>query len=266
MAKAQLPLPVSPTPRLLQLVRGLKLAALLLWICTALALAYPIIGDRQRLWLKQVWSKQILKALAIRVDAPGDVFPGGSLVVANHISWLDILALNTVQAVAFVSKAEVRQWPVVGWISAKVDTVFLRRGSRGHAKIVNAEIDGLLNAGKNVAIFPEGTTTDGSHLLGFHAALLQPAVETGRPIQPVAISYHHADGSPSTAAAYVGDTTLVQSFAAILACRSMIVRVCATTAIDPQNSSRRALAIAAREAIAAKLGVSLIVSHGEAQG
>jgi 1-acyl-sn-glycerol-3-phosphate acyltransferase len=247
---------VTPAPRLLQAARCLKLIALLLWICAGLAVAFPRASDQRRLHLKQLWSRQILQTLGIRADMPDKAFLPGSLVLANHISWLDILAINAVTAVAFVSKAEVRQWPLLGWIAEKVDTVFLRRGSRGHARIVNAEIDALLNAGKNVAIFPEGTTTDGTHLLGFHAALLQPAVETGHPIQPLAISYHSADGSRSLAPAYVGEITLLQSFAAILACRSLIVRVCATTALSPENRSRRELANAAHQAIAAQLELS----------
>jgi 1-acyl-sn-glycerol-3-phosphate acyltransferase len=218
-----------------------------------MAVVFPRISDVRRLRLKQCWSRQILQVLAIRVDATGEAFPSGSLLVANHISWLDILAVNAVAAVAFVSKAEVRQWLLLGWIAEKAETVFLRRGSRGHAKIVNAEIDALLNAGKSVAIFPEGTTTDGTHLLGFHAALLQPAVETGQTIQPLAISYHYADGSRSLAPAYVGETSLLQTFAAILASRSMIVRVCATAALSPENRSRRELASAAHQAIAAQL-------------
>ncbi len=246
--------PVTPTPSHVQVIRCLQLSIRLLGICAALAVAYPVIGNRRRLLLKQRWSRQLLKTLVIQVEATGGVLPSGSLIVANHISWLDILALNAVQPVAFVSKAEVRQWPLVGWIAQKVDTVFLRRGSRGHAKIVNSEIDTLLNNGKCVAIFPEGTTTDGSHLLGFHAALLQPAVETGRPIQPVAISYHRVDGSRSVAPAYIGETTMLQSFAAILACRSMTVRIYATYPLDPQNRSRRELAHAAHEAIATRLG------------
>lgn len=199
----------------------------------------------------------MLDILGIRLDAQLAGATPGSLIVANHISWLDIYALNAARPMAFVSKAEVRDWPLIGWLSANTDTVFLRRGSRGHAKIVNAEIDALLNAEKDVAIFPEGTTTDGTHLLNFHGALLQPAVETGRPVQPVAISYHDADGRRSLAPAYAGDTTMGECFAAILACRSLTVRVRPTPALDPQTRQRRELAHAARGAIAFSLGLPL---------
>jgi len=239
-------------------LRCLRLALHLLWAAATVAVVYPFVGDQRRLWLKQRWSRQLLDILGIRLDAQlASTAPPGSLIVANHISWLDIYALNAARPMAFVSKADVRQWPLIGWLSAQSDTVFLRRGSRGHAKIVNAEIDALLNAGKDVAIFPEGTTTDGSHLLNFHAALLQPAVESGHPVQPVALSYHDADGCRSLAPAYAGDTTMGQCFAAILACRSLTVRLRPTPPLSPQTKQRRELAHAARGAIAFSLGLPL---------
>lgn len=159
---------------------------------------------------------------------------------------------------AFVSKAEVRDWPLIGWLAARTDTVFLRRGSRGHAKIVNAEIDALLNTGKDVAVFPEGTTTDGTHLLGFHGALLQPAVETGRPIQPIALTYETPDGQRSLAPAYVGDTSLIECLGAILACREIVARLRPTPALETTGKNRRELAHAARGAIAFSLGLPLV--------
>lgn len=219
------------------------------------AVAYPFLRDSRRLWLKQRWSRQLLEILAIRVDAAlGGIAPG-SLIVANHISWLDIFAINAARPAAFVAKSELRGWPLIGWLSAHTDTVFLRRGSRGHAKIVNGEIDALLTAGKDVAIFPEGTTTDGTHLLHFHAALLQPAVETKRPIVPLALSYETAAGQRTLAAAYAGATTLAQCLAAILATPQMVVRLRAMPALDPQTRSRRMLAPAAHDAIAFSLGL-----------
>ena len=222
------------------------------------AIAYPLVAHNRRLCLKQRWSHQLLAILGIELDATLTGFEPGSLIVANHISWLDIFAINAARPAAFVSKAEVRGWPLIGWLSAKTDTVFLRRGSRGHAKIVNAEIDALLNAGKDVAIFPEGTTTDGTHLLGFHAALLQPAVETGRPVQPVALSYETPDGQRTLAAAYAGETTLLECVGAILATRCMVVRLQPTAALAPalpSSGGRRELAQAARDAIALRLGL-----------
>ncbi len=199
----------------------------------------------------------MLDILNIRLDAALAGVEPGSLIVANHISWIDIFVMNAARPVAFVSKSEVRDWPLIGWLAARTDTVFLRRGSRGHAKIVNAEIDALLNAGKDVAVFPEGTTTDGTHLLGFHAALLQPAVETGRPIQPVALSYETPDGLRSLAPAYVGDTHLLTCLGAILAAPALVARLRPAPPLSTSERSRRELATAARAAIAFSLGLPL---------
>jgi 1-acyl-sn-glycerol-3-phosphate acyltransferase len=220
-----------------------------------IALLYPTATDARRLWLKQRWSRQLLDILAIRLDAALGGIEPGSLIVANHISWIDVFVINAARPVAFVAKADVRQWPLIGWLAAKTDTVFLRRGSRGHAKIVNAEIDALLNAGKDVAVFPEGTTTDGTHLLGFHGALLQPAIETGRPLQPLALAYETPDGKRSLAPAYIGDTSLLQCLGALLASRQTIARLRPTPALSTAEKDRRQLAQAAHDAIAFRLGL-----------
>ena len=246
-----------PTPRLIQLLRCIRLGLHLLWGVATVACVYPFIRDGRQLWLKQNWSRQLLEILGVRLDAQLAGVEPGSLFVANHISWLDIYALNAARPMAFVSKAEVRQWPLIGWLAANTDTVFLRRGKGRHAKLVNSEIDGLLNAEKDVAIFPEGTTTDGTHLLNFHSALMQPAVDTGRPVQPVALSYYDAEGRHSQAPAYAGETTMSQCLAAILACRSLTVRLRPTPPLDPKTRQRRELAQAARGAIAFNLGLPL---------
>lgn len=246
-----------PTPRLIQLLRCIRLGLHLLSGAVTIACVYPLIRDSRRLWLKQNWSRQLLDILGIRLDAQLAGVEPGSLFVANHISWLDIYALNAARPMAFVSKAEVRQWPLFGWLAANTDTVFLRRGKGRHAKVVNSEIDGLLNAEKDVAIFPEGTTTNGTHLLNFHSALMQPAVDTGRPVQPVALSYYDAEGRHSLAPAYAGETTMGQCLAAILACRSLTARLRPTPPLDPKTRQRRELAQAARGAIAFNLGLPL---------
>jgi 1-acyl-sn-glycerol-3-phosphate acyltransferase len=246
--------PARPTPPLIRLFRGLRLALHLAWLCLGAAVIYPWVGTEQRQRLKKSWSQQILRILSIRLDTQVIDAPPGCLIVANHISWLDIFVIHSLRPAAFISKAEIRQWPFIGWLAAKNDTVFLRRGSRGHARVVNTEIDALLNLGMDVAVFPEGTTTDGTHLLGFHAALLQPAIETGRPILPLAISYFDAEGNISLAPSFAGETTMAQCFSAILACRSLTVRLTPAPAIDTAGKTRRELSLAAHAAVATRLG------------
>lgn len=248
----------------LRTLRLTRLALHVIWGVATVTIGFRLVTDRKRLWLKQRWSRQLLDIVGVRLDAHLAGAEPGSMIVANHISWLDIFALNAARPVAFISKAEVRQWPVIGMISARADTVFLQRGSRGHAKIVNGQIDELLRADKDVAVFPEGTTTDGTHLLGFHAALLQPAIAAGRPLQPVAISYHEADGQRSLAPAYVGDTSLMQCLLAIISRRELIVRVRPTPALATDGRNRRELAHTARAAIAYRLALPLEMRASEA--
>ncbi len=259
------PMPRSETaPLPLRTLRLTRLALHVIWGVATVTIGFRLVSDRKRLWLKQRWSRQLLDVLGVRLDAHLAGAEPGSMIVANHISWLDIFALNAARPVAFISKAEVRQWPLIGLISAQADTVFLQRGSRGHARIVNGRIDELLKADKDVAVFPEGTTTDGTHLLGFHAALLQPAIAAGRPLQPVAISYHEADGQRSLAPAYVGDTSLLQCLLTIIGRRQLIARVRPTPPLAPDGRSRRELAHMARAAIAYRLALPLEVRTPEA--
>ena len=211
---------------------------------------FRLCGDRRRRLLKQSWAAAFLDALGIEVEADLTHCVPGVLLVANHISWVDILVINAAFPAAFVSKEEVRHWPVIGWLAEKNDTVFLRRGSRGHARLVNAEIAALLAAGKCVAVFPEGTTTDGRSLLHFHAALLQPALAAGRPVLPAAISYWELNGERSLAPRYDGDISLGECTAAILKRPRIIARLVTTPLRGLRGEDRKQVAAEAREAIA----------------
>ena len=240
---------------MIRIFRAAHLTGHLLQGLLLAAFAFPCLPAAKRLRLRQRWSARLLSVLGIRLQTDEPFVVPGSLLVANHVSWIDVFVINAAYPAAFVSKAEVRQWPLIGWLAAKNETVFLRRGSRGHARIVNGEIGALLGQGRHVAIFPEGTTTDGSHVLGFHAALLQPAIEAGAPIQPLAIAYRLPDGRYTRAPAYDGDISLLDCIKAIIAEPEIIARVRVAPAIQPGTlPDRKAIAHAAREAIVARIG------------
>ncbi|MBT9498662.1 MAG: 1-acyl-sn-glycerol-3-phosphate acyltransferase [Zoogloea sp.] len=246
--------PASPTHRLTRFIRYARLAGHLLHGLGTTALSYPFITPTRQLRFKQRWSARLLKILGVRLVTDAPFVDPGSLLVANHISWLDVFVINAAYPAAFVSKAEVRNWPLIGWLASRNETVFLRRGSRGHARIVNAEIGALLGRQRHVAIFPEGTTTDGSHVLGFHAALLQPAIRAGAVIQPLAIAYRLPDGSFTRAAAYDDDVSLLECIRAIVAEPEIVARIRVAPPMPTIDlPDRRALAHAAREAIVARL-------------
>ena len=244
--------------------RALRLGLHLSRGLATVLLVYPFLCQSWRLRLKQRWSRQLLDILAVRIDARLDGVVPGSLFVANHVSWLDIFALNAVCPLAFVAKSEVRDWPVIGWLVAHTDTLFIRRGSRRDAVDACAELAGRLRAGCDVAIFPEGTTTDGTRVLAFRTALLQAAIDAQRPLQPIAIAYDDVIGRRTTIPAYAGETTMLESLAAILACRGLTVRLRATPALTAESLSRRQLAQTAHDAIAEALGVPATPSGDDA--
>lgn len=247
----------APPAQAPALVRGWRYARLALHLALGVfivAAVFPLTSDAAHRRLRQRWSRAMLALLGVELEPGATPIEPGCLVVANHVSWLDVFVINAVCPAAFVSKAEVRAWPVVGWLAAKNETVFLRRGSRGHARLINGEIGALLDARRNVAIFPEGTTTDGSQVLHFHAALLQPAIASGHPVQPAAISYHDAEGRRSRAPAYVGEMSLGECLAAIVRQPRLVARVAARAPLPTgPDTGRRELAQAARGAIVAAL-------------
>lgn len=208
--------------------------------------------------LKQSWSAAVLDALGVELEADMTHLAPGVLLVANHVSWIDIFVINAAVPSAFVSKEEVRRWPVIGWLAWKNDTVFLRRGSRGHARIINEEIADILGQGKVVAVFPEGTTTDGRSLLHFHAALLQPALVAGRPVLPAAISYWELNGERSLAPRYDGEISLGQCTTAILKRKRIIARLVTTPLRGLHGEDRKQVAAEAREAIALAAGLPMV--------
>lgn len=244
---------MKPTPYPLRALRALKTALHLARALLAAALLYRRMEPRGRLSFKQRWSRRFLEVLEVRLEAGAADLPAGHLIVANHISWLDIFVINALRPASFIAKAEIRAWPLIGWLAARNDTIFVNRGSSRDIRRINAEIDARLNAGVDVAIFPEGRTTDGARVLEFHPALLQPAVEAARPVLPLALSYRDANGQPSSAPSFAG-VSLSRCFAAILACRSLTVQVTPLPLIATDGGSRREVSRAARDAIATTLG------------
>ncbi len=161
----------------------------------------------------QAWAQGMLRAMGLRLRVQGQpVAQGPALVVCNHISWLDILALHAARHCRFVSKADVHHWPLIGRMATGAGTLYIERESRRDALRVVHHMTDSLRAGDVLAVFPEGTTSDGVALLPFHANLLQAAIAADVPVQPVALAYlDDATGQRSLAPCYIGDDTLVGS-------------------------------------------------------
>ena len=207
-------------------------------ICGAI---FPFRSKAQRMHTVGQWSRRMLRALGLTLTTSGTAQSGAVLFVANHVSWLDILAVDSVQPARFVSKADVRQWPLLGWLVACGGTLFIERERKRDALRVVHLIAEALKNGERVAVFPEGTTSTGHTLLHFHANLLQAAISSQAPVQPIALRYADAHHPISQAVAFVGDTTIMQSLWWVVMADNLRVNV---KLLDPMASTgldRRAL-------------------------
>jgi len=202
------------------------------------------------------WSRGLLNAMGVRLIAEGAFRAGANLLVANHISWLDVAAMHAVCPRArFVSKADVRRWPVLGWLIGEVGTLFIERERKRDALRVVHQVAEALRAGEAVAVFPEGTTGDGRALLPFHANLLQAAIAAQAPVQPVALRYTEPGLEWSPAASWLGPIPLAASVWAIACARGVQVRVEVLSARGSAHADRRALARRLQDDIAGALGL-----------
>jgi 1-acyl-sn-glycerol-3-phosphate acyltransferase len=142
---------------------------------------------------------------------------GPVLMVSNHLSWLDILAIHAARHVRFVSKANVQYWPLIGTLSNGAGSLYIERERRRDALRVVHHMTEALKNGDLIAVFPEGTTSDGSSVLPFHANLLQAAISSGAPVQPIALRFADATtGETSQAPRYIDDDNLASSLWQVL--------------------------------------------------
>lgn len=235
-----------------------RLARVVLHLCEGLAtcaFVFPWASPTRRARLTRGWSRRLLGLCRVRVEqAPGSPALAHALVVANHVSWLDIFVINAVNPCRFVAKAEIRSWPVMGWLAAGAGTVFIARGNRRELRHVFKGLVEVLQAGQRVALFPEGTTSLQGQVLPFHANLFEAAVDAEVAVQPYALSYLDADGRYHPSIEYVGDTTFVDSLLRILQGPPVTARLACLAPLEGRDAHRRELALAAQEAVAAAVG------------
>ena len=248
--------PRRPVPRLGPTLRGLLIVAHLL---LGLLLVLVFVGWRAlRLgdgWTAEVvawWYRRLCRLLALRVTVEGRPV-AGALLVANHVSWLDIPVLGGVGRITFLSKAEVRRWPLIGWMAARLGTLFIERGA-SQAPALVAAIGGSLHARRAVVIFPEGTTGDGRGLRRFHPRLFAAAQQPGVCVQPVALRYG-SDRGPDAVAPFVGDDSLLPHLLRVLRHPGIEVRVRLLEPLPARGLDRRALGAECRARIGAALGL-----------
>lgn len=197
----------------------LRASVVALWVIVGLLLIASLfwwVGLAGRLAIKKYWSAVLVRLCGIRVRSSGQPYlQGPVLFVVNHVSWLDVFVLNLERSTAFVAKSEIRHWPLIGWLAAGADTIFIERASRHAIRAVGQAMQLRFSRGQAVGLFPEGTTSEGFDVLNFYANLFEPARLPGVAIQPIALKYFH-HGQRSQFAAFVGEETLIQNLWRVL--------------------------------------------------
>src|SRR5450830_263175 len=237
--------------------RILRLVAHLFLGMAICAFIFPWIGPVRREGHIRRWSRQLLGICGIRVvihPLDGVTAPARSLIVANHISWLDIFVVNSMQPCRFVAKSDIRSWPFIGWLCAKTGTIFISRGKASDVRRIFKGLVESIEAGDRVAFFPEGTTAAQGKLLPFHANLFEAALDAKVPVQPYALRYLDEQGNLHPAADFIGDMTFAQSMLAILKAPPMKAELIQLAPLETTGSHRRELATATRTLIAEALG------------
>jgi 1-acyl-sn-glycerol-3-phosphate acyltransferase len=192
-----------------------------------ITLLFPRRSQQQREAVVQAWALRMLRILGVPLQVEGTPpLQGPVLLVANHLSWLDIVALDAARYCRFVSKSDVKHWPLIGTLAAGGGTLYIEREKRRDAMRVVHHMAESLQAGAVVAVFPEGTTGDGKALLPFHANLIQAAISAHAPVQPVGLRYiDQASGQDSEGPLYLGDESLLASLWRALAGPPLVARV-----------------------------------------
>ncbi|MEV5320524.1 lysophospholipid acyltransferase family protein [Streptomyces sp. NPDC052687] len=226
----------------------LRLMAVAVLLLAGVALS-PL-GGRVPADLVRRWCRALVRAAGVRVRISGAAPPdGGVLLVANHISWLDIPLLAAVRPARMLAKTEIRRWPVAGVLAARGGALFIDRDRLRALPGTVARIAAALRSGAAVGVFPEGSTWCGRAQGEFRRAVFQAALDAGAPVQPVRLRYRLADGSPGTAAAFVGDDSLLASLWRVATARHLIAEVDVRPLIPPgTHPDRRSLAHAAQPA------------------
>jgi 1-acyl-sn-glycerol-3-phosphate acyltransferase len=221
-------------------------------------LLFPWVDATRRGTHIRRWSRGLLALCRVEVhiehDARAALAPR-ALIVANHVSWLDIFVINSLHSCRFVAKADIRDWPLIGWLCDKSGTIFISRGRLRDVRRIYQGLVTSLHAGEHVAFFPEGTTAPQGTLLPFHANLFEAAIDSQVPVQPYALQYLNEDGQIHRAVDFIGDTTFAQSMMTIIKAPRIRARLTILPVIATDGTlHRRELADAAHAAIARALG------------
>ena len=209
-----------------------------------LATFWSFSEKKTRVELTQWWCRKLLRCFNLKIKTFGKLPEenlSNSMFIANHVSWVDIYALNSIIPLQFIAKSDINNWPVFGYLTRKSGTIFINRNSRKDTSRIVETTAQHLTAGANVGFFPEGTTTDGTSLRHFKSSLVQAAINANSSLHPVAIRYPTISGGINTDIAYAGDTTLGEAMMNALRQKEPMVELHFLTPISAQSANRQTL-------------------------
>lgn len=220
--------------------------ALLLFLAVPL-LAVPLPG---RSHLQRAYCRLMLRCVGVRITVSGGPIRNlrGVLVVSGHVSWLDIFSIGAVMPGSFVARADLIDWPALGVVARIMKVIPIERENLRRLPAVVSAVAARLRNGHTVVAFPEGTTWCGAAFGSFYPAMFQAAIDAGRPVQPLRLTYHHVDGRMSTAPAYVGRDSLLRSVYRVVCARCTVARV-RVESLQLPGADRRALALRCQSAV-----------------
>lgn len=222
---------------------------------TELLVKRPKTREARADWLHR-FAARAIRGMEIEVDVVG-TFPEHGAVISNHLGYMDIVVYAALHSCVFVSKAELQEVPVLGWMTTMAGTVYVARGHGGSAAKARGGMQAAADAGLPVVFFPEGTTTNGSELLKFHSGLLAQAMESGMPVTAAYIRYSMDAGNDATVAddvCYWGDAKMLPHIFKLLGLRRLRAEVrfaAAPIRFSSDVMHRKLAAIEARVAVAA---------------
>lgn len=250
---------------LIRLLRfAIRLVLLIFLIVVGLlmtGLLFPLFSESRRERAIKTWSTLLILTLGVKVKIEGAPIQNTAvMLVANHVSWIDIFILNSCRTTAFIAKKEIKDWPIVGRLVAQSGTIFVDRSSRQAMRGVNKELDVRFAKGMCTGLFPEGTTSDGFAVKNFFGGLLEAPLKAQVPIQPVAILLYY-QGKRSSYSSFIGDETLVHNIWILLSNSGISVTVRFLEPITQQGVasglSRNEAANLSHELISAEIERSL---------
>jgi 1-acyl-sn-glycerol-3-phosphate acyltransferase len=240
------------------LIKYLKLLAAFAHAFVILWFKFPHASREQKLSHIQTWCRHVLAVLGVRIDVAESSaainFQNPQLLVANHVSWLDVLVIQAMHPCVFVAKSEVRTWPLIGSMAKACGVVFVDRSSSSSARKMVDDVASALHHGYCVAGFPEGTSSEGYGVSLFHANIFEAAIHRDVEVVPLALRYIDLNsGALCLKAAFVGEIGLIESLHQVLSTKGVFARIQIGQVLSPQGHSRRTLAHLSHRSVSTQL-------------